>query len=323
MILAPDQYRACAGHRYPPVEPGDSGLLDVGDGHRVYWETCGNPAGKPALFLHGGPGGGCTPNSRRFFDPARYRIVLFDQRGCGRSRPHAGLRANTTAHLLADIEQLRAHLGIERWLLFGGSWGATLALAYAQAHPDRVSALVLRGVFAARRQELHWLYREGASGLFPEAWQSFVAPIPLEERADMPEAYHRRLTCGDATVEALAARAWCAWEETLATLLPDAGGERLDPAADLALARIETHYFRHGAFLAEAQIIANAHRLRGIPGVIVQGRHDTVTPAATAWELHRHWPEAQLRIVPGAGHASGEQGIASQLIMATDSFACG
>lgn len=321
MILAFDAQRACADGRYPPVQPYDSGFLDVGDGHRVYWETCGNPAGKPALFLHGGPGGGCTPASRRFFDPARYRIVLFDQRGCGRSQPHAGLRANTTAHLLADIECLRAHLGIAHWLLFGGSWGATLALAYAEAYPEQVSGLVLRGVFTARRRELRWLYQDGASHLFPEAWHSFIALIPEIERGQMAEAYHRRLTCGDAAVEALAARAWCAWEETLSTLLPDGGGAHPNAAADLALARIETHYFRHAAFLEEAQIIRNAHRLRGIPGVIVQGRHDTVTPAATAWELQRHWPEARLEMVPGAGHASGEAGVSGRLIMATDRFA--
>jgi proline iminopeptidase len=323
MILGYDERHASAGGRYPPVEPYDSGFLDVGDGHRVYWEVCGNPAGKPALFLHGGPGGGCTPASRRFFDPARYRIVLFDQRGCGRSQAPAGLGANTTAHLLADIERLRAHLGIVRWLLFGGSWGATLALAYAEAHPDRVSALVLRGVFTARRRELRWLYQEGASHFFPEAWHSFIAPIPLGEREQMVEAYHRRLVCGDAAVEALAARAWCAWEETLSTLLPDAGAVRIDAAADLALARIETHYFRHGAFLEEGEIIANAHRLHGIPGVIVQGRHDTVTPATTAWELQRHWPEARLEMLAGAGHASGEAGVSSRLVMATDRFACG
>jgi proline iminopeptidase len=323
MILALGEPRIREDGRYPPVEPYDSGFLDVGDGHRVYWETCGNPAGRPALFLHGGPGGGCTPASRRFFDPARYRIVLFDQRGCGRSQPHAGLRANTTAHLLADIERLRAHLGIARWLLFGGSWGATLALAYAEAHPDRVSALVLRGVFTARRRELDWLYREGASHFFPEAWHGFLAPIPVDEREQMVEAYHRRLTCGEAAVETLAARAWCAWEETLSTLLPDACDARIDAAADLALARIETHYFRHGAFLEEGAIIANAHRLRGIPGVIVQGRHDTVTPASTAWELLRHWPEARLEIVPGAGHASCEAGVSALLVGATDGFAGG
>ncbi|MDB5748228.1 MAG: proline iminopeptidase [Massilia sp.] len=321
MILAADQGRACADGRYPPLEPYASGLLDVGDGHQVYWEACGNPAGKPALFLHGGPGGGCTPGSRRFFDPARYRIVLFDQRGCGRSQPHARLRANTTVHLMDDIEHLREHLDIDQWLLFGGSWGATLALAYAQAHPRRVSALVLRGVFTARRRELRWLYQDGASHLFPEAWHSFIALVPAHERGGMVEAYHRRLSCGDAALEARAAHAWCAWEEALSTLLPDAGGPWPDPAADLALARIETHYFRHGAFMEEGQLIANAHRLRGIPGVIVQGRHDTVTPAATAWELQRHWPEARLQMVPGAGHASGEAGIASRLVMATDGFA--
>lgn len=333
MILAADAWHGCADGRYPPLEPDASGLLDVGDGHRLYWETCGNPAGKPALFLHGGPGGGCTPGSRRFFDPERYRIVLFDQRGCGRSRPlaashsvsHSALQANTTSHLLSDIERLRRHLDIERWLLFGGSWGATLALAYAQAHPQRVSALVLRGVFTARRSELRWLYQEGASRLFPEAWHRFCAPIPAPERGRMVEAYHRRLVCGDAVLEARAARAWCAWEDTLVSCLPDAGGARpdlaIDPAADLALARIETHYLRQGAFLEEGQLLANAHRLRGIPGAIVQGRQDAVTPAETAWELQRLWPEARMHMVPGAGHASCDPGMAARLVAATDAFA--
>lgn len=323
MILADHAWRACADVRYPPLEPYASGLLDVGDGHRLYWEICGNPHGKPALFVHGGPGGGCTPGSRRFFDPARYRIVLFDQRGCGRSRAQAALHANTTHHLLDDIERLRRHLGIERWLLFGGSWGATLALAYAQAHPCRVDALVLRGVFTARRGELRWLYQEGASRLFPEAWDRFGAPIPASERGHMAEAYHRRLVCGDAAVEAHAARTWCAWEETLSSRLPDAGGAWPDPAADLALARIETHYLRQGAFLDEGQLIANAHRLRGIPGVIVQGREDAVTPAATACELQSSWPEARLHMVAHAGHASSDPGMASRLVAATDGFAGG
>ena len=321
MILAADEWRACADGRYPPLAPYASGLLEVGDGHQVYWESCGNPDGKPALFLHGGPGGGCTPGNRRFFDPRRYRIVLFDQRGCGRSQTHAGLHANTTAHLLDDIERLREHLGIARWLLFGGSWGATLALAYAQAHAHRVSALVLRGIFTARRSELRWLYQDGASHLFPEAWQRFIAPIPAPERGNTLDAYHRRLVCGDATLEARAARAWCDWEETLSSLVPDTGGACPSPAADLALARLETHYLRHGAFLSEGQLIANAHRLRGIPGVIVQGRHDTVTPAATAWELQRRWPDARLHIVAGAGHTSSDPGMARLLVMATDGFA--
>jgi len=321
MILAAAEWRACADGRYPPLEPHASGLLDVADGHRLYWESCGNPAGQPALFLHGGPGGGCTPGSRRFFDPARYRIVLFDQRGCGRSLPHAALHANTTAHLLDDIERLREYLQVERWLLFGGSWGATLALAYAQAHARRVSALVLRGVFTARGHELRWLYQDGACQLFPEAWERFTAPIPQQERAHMVDAYHRRLVCGDAALQASAARAWCAWEETLSSLTPDSGGAWPDPAADLALARLETHYLRQGAFLQEGQLIANAHRLRGIPGVIVQGRHDSVTPAATAWELQRHWPEARLHMVAGAGHASSDPGMARLLVMATDGFA--
>jgi proline iminopeptidase len=305
---------------YPPIEPHDSGCMDVDDGHRIYWETCGNPLGQPALFLHSGPGGGCSANHRRLFDPDRYRIILFDQRGCGRSLPHACIAANTTAHLVSDMETLRQALGIDRWLLLGGSWGATLALAYAQAHPQRVSAMVLRGVFTARRSELRWLYREGASCLYPEAWERFVAPIPERKRGDLVAAYHRRLTCGDAAAELAAAHAWCAWEDALMTLLP-ASSSVTDEQPLLALARIEAHYFVNGAFLEEGQLIANAHRLRDIPGVIVQGRHDAVTPLATAWDLHKAWPRAQLHIVPDAGHASSEPGILRRLIAATDYFA--
>lgn len=308
---------------YPPVEPYDSGFIEVGGGHRIYWEMCGNPLGKPALFLHGGPGGGCTRDNRRLFDPARFRIILFDQRGCGRSLPHARLEANSTAHLLSDMERLRRMFGIRRWLLFGGSWGSTLALAYAQACPGRVSAMVLRGVFTARQSELSWLYRGGASFLFPDAWQRFIAPIPESERSDLVAAYHARLTHGDRAVELAAARAWCAWEEDIMTLQPrpHAAPLPVDDARLLALAQIESHYFVHGAFLAEGQLIANAHRLLDIPGVIVQGRYDAVTPPVTAWELHKAWPRAQLEIVRGAGHASSEPGILSGLIAATNAFA--
>jgi len=308
---------------YPPIEPYDVGLTEVGGGHRIYWEMCGNPLGKPALFLHGGPGGGCTRDNRRLFDPERYRIILFDQRGCGRSRPHASLEANTTAHLVSDMESLRRTFGIERWLLLGGSWGTTLALAYAQAYPGRVSAMVLRGVFTARQSELRWLYQGGASFLFPDAWERFIAPIPDSERSDLVAAYHARLTNGDRAVEMPAARAWCAWEEEIMTLQPrpPAAPFPADDAQLLALARIETHYFVHGAFLAEGQLMANAHRLLDIPGVIVQGRYDTVTPPVTAWELHKAWPQAQLEIVRDAGHASNEPGILRGLITATNAFA--
>lgn len=319
---------APAAHMYPPTEPYESGYIDMDGGHSLYWEACGNPAGRPALFVHSGPGGGCSAVNRRLFDPDRYRIVLYDQRGCGRSRPHAsadaGLRANTTAHLVSDIEALRRMLGIERWLLLGGSWGATLALAYAQACPAHVSALVLRGVFTARRSELHWLYRAGASSLFPEAWARFNAPIPETERGDLVAAYHARLStaCGaDAAMSA--AREWCAWEDRIMTYLPDdrAGTIAQDERSLLALARIETHYLVNGAFLQEGQLIANAHRMSRIPGVIVQGRYDAVTPPVTAWDLHRAWPGSDLEIVADAGHASSEPGTLRRLIAATQRFA--
>ena len=310
---------------YPPIEPYDRGFIEAGSGHRIHWETCGNPLGSPALFVHGGPGGGCSPNDRRLFDPARYRIVLFDQRGCGRSLPHAGtaggLRDNTTALLLDDVEAIREALGIERWLILGGSWGATLALAYAQARPERVRALVLRGVFTARRSELDWLYRAGASFLHPEAWERFLAPIPMGDRGDLVAAYHARLLCGDAALEAEAARAWCAWEDTLVSLLPGANPRASDDASLLARARLETHYFVNQAFLAEGQILANAQRLAGIPGTIVQGRCDCVTPPVTAWELHRAWKGSRLEIVPDACHASSEPGILRALLAATAHFA--
>lgn len=308
---------------YPPIEPYERGSIEADSGHRVYWEACGNPRGAPALFVHGGPGGGCNPNDRRLFDPARYRIVLFDQRGCGRSLPHASLAANTTALLVTDIEALRRQLGIDRWLLLGGSWGATLALVYAQAFRERVSALVLRGVFTARRCELRWLYREGASFLFPDAWERFCAPIPEHERHDLVTAYHARLTCGDAAIELAAARAWCAWEDRISTLHPQpetAPGDS-DDAAFRARARIEAHYVINDAFLEEGQILAHADRLNGIPGVIVQGRYDAVTPPLTAWELHRAWSSSRLQIVADAGHASSEPGIRGGLVAATDHFA--
>lgn len=306
---------------YPPIEPYESGFLEVAGGHRIYWETCGNPQGTPALFLHGGPGGGCTVTSRRWFDPQRYRIVLFDQRGCGRSQPAAGLEENTTAHLIGDIETLRIHCGIERWLLLGGSWGATLALAYAQRHPARVRAMVLRGVFTARRSELRWLYREGASRLFPEAWAEFLAPIPAAGRQDLVGAYHALLHCGDEALEMRAAKAWCAWEDTITTLDPQPALHADDKPAMLALARIECHYFMHDSFLDEGQLLAHAHLLHDIPGVIVQGRYDAVTPPAAAWDLSRAWPQATLQMVPDAGHASSEPGNLRRLIMATDGFA--
>jgi proline iminopeptidase len=309
--------------RYPRIEPYDSGFLEVDGGHRLYWEKCGNPHGTPALFLHGGPGGGCSPTDRRWFDPQRYCIVLFDQRGCGRSMPRGSLVANTTQHLLDDIEKLRIHCGIERWVLMGGSWGATLALAYGQRFPQRVRAMVLRGVFMARREELHWLYQVGggASQLFPDAWEHFVAPIPLAERQDLIGAYYTRLTCGDAAIETAAAGAWCAWEDRLTTLLPAPPAYAPEDPALLTLARIECHYFKHAAFVAEGQLLADAHLLRGIAAVIVQGRYDVIAPAASAWDLARAWPQAHLQIVPDGAHASSEPGNLRRLIMATDGFA--
>lgn len=305
---------------YEPLAPYESGMLDAGDGHRIYWETCGNPLGKPALFLHGGPGGGCYGDHRRLFDPAHYRVVLFDQRGCGRSQPLGSLEANTTAHLLADIELLREHLRIDTWLLLGGSWGATLALLYAQRHRERVSALVLRGVFTARRREIDWLYRHGASALFPEAFAAFEAFIPPEERGDLIGAYHRRLTTGERDPQIAAARAWCGWEGALMTLAPRASYAPGHGDQTLALARIEAHYFINNTFLPEGEILAHVEKLAGLPGVIVQGRYDVVTPPSTAFELHTKWPGSRLEIVADAGHATSEPGTVRKLVEATDSF---
>ncbi len=303
---------------YPPIEPYASGFLQGDAGHRVYWETCGNPHGIPALFLHGGPGGSCNANHRRIFDPARYRIILFDQRGCGRSTPSGSLVSNTTAHLVGDIEIIRIALTVERWLLFGGSWGATLALAYARRHPQHVSAMVLRGVFTARQSEIDWLYRNGASNIFPEAWSRFATFIPKNERADLIAAYHARLTSGDAARERDAARAWCAWEDAVSTFVPSPMTSS-EPAM-LRLARIEAHYCMRRAFLDEGELLAHTSHLKNIPGIIVQGRYDMVTPPTTAYDLHRSWPGSELRIVPDAGHASSEPGITHELIVATDAL---
>lgn len=308
---------------YPEIEPYDHGMLDVGDGHHVYWELCGNPAGKPVVFLHGGPGGGCTPTQRRLFDPEKYRILLFDQRGCGRSRPYASLEANTTWHLVADIERLREMIGVDKWMVFGGSWGSTLALAYAQEHPERVTELVLRGIFTLRRSELLWYYQEGASWIFPDKWEGFLAPIPEDERGDLMAAYRKRLIDPDPAVRAKAARAWSLWEGETITLLHNQ--EYSDQFGDehyaIAFARIENHYFVNEGWFEEGQLIRNAHRLKDIPGVIIQGRYDIATPAKTAWELHKAWPEAKFIMVPDAGHAVSEPGITHHLIEATDAFA--
>ncbi|WP_332775928.1 prolyl aminopeptidase [Polaromonas sp.] len=308
---------------YPPLAPFRTGMLDTGDGHSVYWEMCGNPDGKPAVFLHGGPGSGCSPDHRRLFDPERYCVLLFDQRGCGRSRPSASLDNNTTWHLVADIERLRALLGVERWLVFGGSWGSTLALAYAQKHPERVSELVVRGIFTLRRAELLWYYQEGASWMFPDLWEPFLAPIPQAERGDLIAAYRKRLTSADPVVQLAAARAWSLWEGQTITLRPDPASTAKHGDDDFALSfsRIENHYFVHAGWLAEGQLIRDAGKLAGIPGVIVQGRYDVCTPARTAWDLHRAWPGADFHLIDDAGHAYNEPGILEQLIAATDRFA--
>lgn len=308
---------------YPPIEPFETGMLDTGDGHQVYWERCGNPKGKPAVFLHGGPGSGCSPDHRRLFDPAKYCVTLFDQRGCGRSTPHASLEANTTWHLVADIERLRVMSGAQRWLVFGGSWGSTLALAYAQKHPQQVSELVLRGIFTLRSEELHWFYQEGASWLFPDEWEHFVAPIAPQDRHDLMGAYRRILTGPDDALRTNAAVAWSHWEGRTITLLPDPEitASHDDARFALAFARIENHYFVNHGFFDEGQLLRDAHRLHGIPGVIVQGRYDACTPAKTAWELHRAWPQAEFHLIPDAGHAYKEPGILDRLIRATDAFA--
>lgn len=309
---------------YPPIEPYNSGRLRVSELHELYFEESGNPKGKPALFLHGGPGGGTEPRMRRFFDPAAYRIVLFDQRGCGKSTPHAELRENTTWDLVADIERLRVHLGIERFLVFGGSWGSTLALAYAEEHPERVTELVLRGIFLVRKKEIEWFYQRGASALFPDAWDDYLAPIPEDERGDLLHAYHRRLTSDDPAVRQQAARAWSVWEGRTSTLLTDEALVKKTSGDEfsLAFARIENHYFVHHCwFGSESQLLDRAERLRKIPGVIVHGRYDVVCPLESAWELKARWPEVDLQIVPDAGHSAMEPSNIDRLVRATDRFA--
>lgn len=309
---------------YPPIEPTESGMLRVSDLHEIYYEVSGAPDGKPVVVCHGGPGGGTTPSMRRYFNPARYRIILFDQRGCGKSRPHAELTDNTTWALIDDMEALRAHLGVEMWQVFGGSWGSTLALAYAQSHPDKVSELVLRGIFTLRRAELEWFYQEGASWIFPDAWEDYLAPISEAERGDMISAYYKRLTGDDEKEQIRAARAWSLWEGGTVSLMPSP--ERMQVFASdqfaLAFARIECHYFQHGGFFErDDQILANMDRIRHIPGVIVQGRYDVVTPMKTAWELHKGWPEADFNLILDAGHAASEAGIVDALVKATDKYA--
>ena len=309
---------------YPPIEPHSTGMLDVGDGHSLYWERCGTKGAKPVVFLHGGPGGGFSPDHRRQFDSALYDILVFDQRGCGRSTPYASLNANPTWHLVADIERLRAMVGVDRWMVFGGSWGSTLGLAYAQTHPERVTELVLRGIFCFDQYELDWLYKEGgASSLYPDKWEEFLAPIPEAERGDLLEAYRVRLDSADAEEQLVAAKAWSKWEGEVVTLLPDPSviEDFTDPHKAIAVARIENHYMLNHGWLEEGQLIAGATKLRGIPGAIVQGRHDCCTPPRAAWTLHKAWPEADLNIVPDGGHLFSEPGVLDGLIRATDRFA--
>ena len=308
---------------FPPVEAYRTHRLKVSPIHEIHVAEYGNPAGKPVILLHGGPGAGSNPTMPRFHDPEAYRIIVFDQRGSGRSTPHAELAENTTWDLVADIERIRDHLGIDRWQVFGGSWGACLALAYAETHPERVRELVLRGIFTLRRKELLWFYQEGASYILPEAFEEFLKPIPEEERGDMIGAYHRRLTGADPQVQLAAARAWSMWEGNALSLLPDPGRVAAfgQPHYAIAFARIECHYFvNRGFFNSDGQLIANAHRLRDIPGVIVHGRYDLCTPAFIAWDLHKAWPEAEFRIVPDSGHAMSEPGIIHELVAATERF---
>lgn len=308
---------------YPEIRPYVTHSFAVDAPHVLYVEECGNPAGLPVLFVHGGPGAGCEEYHRRFFDPERYRIVLFDQRGCGRSTPHAALDGNTTQHLISDMEYIRQHLGIERWMLFGGSWGSTLSLVYAETHPERVLGLVLRGIFLCRPHEIRWFYQEGSSRLFPDFREDFLAPIPLAERDDLLQAYYRRLVGSNELERMAAAKAWSLWEGRTATLQPSkAVIEHFgNPYTALALARIEAHYFVHDSFLRDNQILADAGRLQDIPGVIVHGRYDMICPLENAWELHRAWPQAELQIIPAAGHSASEPGIITALLQATDAMA--
>ena len=308
---------------YPEIEPFDSGHLDVGDGHKIYWERSGTKGARPAVFLHGGPGGTISPVHRRLFDPELYDVILFDQRGCGKSMPHASLENNTTWHLVADIERLREMIGADKWLVFGGSWGSTLALAYAETHSDRVSEIVLRGIYTLTRPELEWYYQFGVSQMFPDKWERFVAPIPEDERHDMMAAYYRRLTGDDRAEQIRCAKAWSMWEGETITLLPEPSTSDVFGEEDyaIAFARLETHYFVHGGWLEDDQLIRDVHKLHAIPGTIVHGRYDMPCPAHFAWRLHKAWPQADFRLVEGAGHAFSEPGILDQLIHATDRYA--
>jgi proline iminopeptidase len=309
---------------FPALKPYRTDRLRVSELHELYLEESGNPEGLPVVLLHGGPGGGSLPIYRQYFDPQLWRIIIFDQRGCGKSTPHAELRDNTTWDLVADIERIREHLGIDRWAVFGGSWGSTLALAYAQRHDDRCLALILRGIFMLRKSEIDWFYQSGCSNIFPDAWEDYLAPIPVEERGNLLQAYHRRLTGDDRAIRQEAARAWSIWEGSTSKLLPDASGAARfgeDHFAE-AFARIECHYFVNGGFFeVDDQLLRDVDRIRHIPAVIVQGRYDVVCPMKSAWDLHRAWPEAQLIVVRDAGHSMSESGISSALVEVGDRFA--
>ena len=310
---------------YPEIQPYETGMLDVGDGHNLYWELSGNPDGKPVVFLHGGPGGGSSPEHRRQFNPDKYKILVFDQRGCGKSTPYASLEANTTWHLVDDIEKLRIAVAkVEKWQVFGGSWGSTLSLAYGQKYPERVTELVLRGIFLFDQNEIDWMYSEGgASQIYPDKFEDFLGAIPEDERANLVEAYRKRLTSDDPDVRLAAAKAWSKWEGDIVTLLPSPSTIEhfTSPEVAVAVARIENHYMENHGWIEEGQLLRDASKLRGIPGVIVQGRHDTCTPPVAAWRLKAAWPEVELNIIPDGGHLFSEPGVLDGLIRATDRFA--
>lgn len=306
---------------YPPIDPFDQRVIDMGDGHRIYVEQCGNPEGIPVVVLHGGPGGGCSPAMRRYFDPTAFRVILFDQRGCGRSRPHASVIQNTTWHLVSDIEVIRKELGISRWVCFGGSWGATLALIYAITHPERVSAMVLRGVFLMTRAELDWFYGGGAGAFFPELWARFVNAIPSDERGDLIAAYHRRLFSGNVMEETRYGRIWANWENALASIQNDGALGESPAEYARAFARLENHYFHNGGFLEEdGWILREKARIKHIPAVIIQGRYDMICPPAAAWRLAQGWDACEIRLIPMAGHALSEPGISEGLVRAMDNL---
>ncbi|MGR3806123.1 prolyl aminopeptidase [Marinibacterium profundimaris] len=321
MDKSADQKRAVQ-YLYPPIDPFDQRMMDVGQGHQIYVEQCGNPTGLPVVVLHGGPGGGCSPAMRRYFDPQVYRVILFDQRGCGRSRPHAAVSNNTTWHLVADIEKIREELGIDSWVVFGGSWGATLSLIYAQTHPEAARHLVLRGVFLMTQSELDWFYGGGAGRFWPETWERFVSVIPEDERGNMIEAYNKRLFSGDLAEETRFGRAWSAWENALATIHSTGMSGESPGEYARAFARLENHYFMNGGFLEfDGQILANMDRIAQTPGVIVQGRYDMICPPVSAFALSQAWPAGELRMVRNAGHALSEPGISAELVRVTDMIA--